>query len=168
VTIGVIMSAVVNGVLQIGCVSLAAALALSGSGRLASGPGPAAQPPTASYNDGICVQGHDFALSRPTVAATKTQGWALTAARGSLAGVPDGASWATYYAEMSSSFPDNSLRKPLVNRPVWVVEIGGFSRPYGGKPTRAGDPQPTQPYLHHLVDVWDDTTGVELFDVSCP
>jgi hypothetical protein len=121
--------------------------------------------------DGVCsanLARGQTSLQPTEIVATRSSNWAVAAARSSMVNVPAGATWQSYYASVTTSLPDNSSGKPLVNRPVWVVEVNGLNYPYGGQPHAPGDSPAPQLYLHHILDVWDDQTGTELFDVSCP
>jgi hypothetical protein len=102
-------------------------------------------------------------------AATHAKTWATDSAKGSLV-VPSGAAWAAgaswdaYPAELSDSSSGNSLGMPLLNRRVWLVELNGINRPDGSeKVLLPGVSPPPEAMIHHVVDVWDDLTGRELF-----
>lgn len=128
--------------------------------------------PGPSLGDGVCADNLATSSTKvylPTIPATRTATWAISAAQKALVNIPATATWGAYFALVNDPYPDNSTGLPLVSRAVWVVEINGVNRPDpGGVIYLHGQTSPPPVFLHHVLDVWDDVTGKELFDLSCP
>lgn len=137
-------------------------------------------PAQAHFGDGVCADSFaSYAVTlaqAPTDASTRlsaSQAIAVTRSTNSL--LPTTATFSAYAALVTSNnltLPDQSTalgNGHVTNRLMWIVEVGNvtYELPGGKYDPNGGSSSTTLRVFHHLVDVVDDSSSVELLTFDC-
>ncbi len=148
------------------------------SGRLSSGPTVSSAAPVSAIGDGVCASSlAQYQISLVPAPAgmspqhTSAQAVALATTSGTAGAT---ATYNAYYALVTdpsvAGHNQAVTTGAIINRPSWVVEIGGLSipaiGPYRGALLHNAPVQGT--VFHHELFIYDDIRGLETLTLVCP